>query len=255
MNKTLFLAWQDKRNEGANRVATRGWFPIGRLDAESDRFSFRYTHGAERAEQEAGFRPLTSFPELHQRYTSDRLFEMFRNRVPSVSRPDYPAMLERLGLPLDETDPFEILAVSGGARQTDNLEAFPRIQRRKDGSFRCRFFVHGWRYMNEAAQARLQALHVEERLSVVLELNNPATGVAIQLQTSDDHHMLGWSPRYLVADLIAAIARAPAQIVATVVRSNPPPAPSNQRLLVQLEGKLPEGVEPMSSSDFLPLVN
>jgi len=34
-DKTLFLAWQDKR-------LTRAWFPIGRLDAPADRRLYRF---------------------------------------------------------------------------------------------------------------------------------------------------------------------------------------------------------------------
>ncbi len=56
--KTLFLAWQDKREE------SRLWFPVGRLDADVERplYRFRYTGGAKRAEKEAGFPLLIEFP-------------------------------------------------------------------------------------------------------------------------------------------------------------------------------------------------
>lgn len=88
---------------------------------------------------------------------------------------------------------------------------------------------------------------------MALELNNPATGIAVQLQTADTYHMLGWSPRYLVEDLVQAIATAPSEIAATIQQINRPPAPANQRALVSLEGKLPAGVKPMTSEDFQPL--
>ena len=44
--KTLFLAWQDKR-------LTREWFPVGRLDISpgADSYRFRYIKGAQRAEK------------------------------------------------------------------------------------------------------------------------------------------------------------------------------------------------------------
>ena len=76
-DKTLFLAWQDKREE------SRLWFPIGRLDANVKRslFRFRYTGGAKRAEKEAGFPLLIEFPQLQQDYQSSELFPLFRNRV------------------------------------------------------------------------------------------------------------------------------------------------------------------------------
>lgn len=214
---------------------------------------FRYTHGAKRAQQQAGFHPLTAFPQMDKRYVSDRLFELFRNRVPRPSRTDYAAYLDRLGLPSNVTDPFEILSVSGGTRQTDSLEAFPLIRTKLDGGFHCRFFLHGWRHVSEAAQLCLNELESGAALQVALELNNPATGIAVQLQTADTYHMLGWSPRYLVEDLVQAIATAPSEIAATIQQINRPPAPANQRALVSLEGKLPAGVKPMTSEDFQPL--
>lgn len=113
--------------------------------------------------------------------------------------------------------------------------------------------MHGWRHVSEAARSRLIELEAGEALRVSLELNNPATGVAVQLQTADDYHMIGWAPRYLVEDLVRAITCAPADLSATVERINLPPAPANQRMLVSFEGKLPTAVEPMSSPDFQPL--
>jgi hypothetical protein len=41
---------------------------------------------------------------------------------------------------------------------------------------------------------------------------------------------------------------------ARVIRVNPPPAPHNQRVLVELVGKYPVGVEPMSAAEFQPVV-
>lgn len=45
------------------------------------------------------------------------------------------------------------------------------------------------------------------------------------------------------------------ELEARVIRVNPPPAPANRRLLVELTGKLPEDAEPMSGPDFIPLVS
>jgi hypothetical protein len=253
--KTLFLAWQHIRPDPAQRPATRQWYPIGRLDAEPEKgfFRFAYTDGARRAEREAGFAPLDSFPELRRVYESAELFPVFRNRVMQPKREDYAEYVSRLGLDAGELDPMEILAVSGGARQTDNFEVFPKVRKHRDGSFCCRFFLHGWRHVSGAAKARLETLKDGDKLRVCLELNNPVTGAAIQIQTVDDYHMLGWAPRYLIEDMIQTLAHAPNQLEAHVVRLNPPPAPSNQRVLIELSGRFDEGFEPMSGSDFQPL--
>lgn len=254
MTRVLYLAWQDKHDGSAYGKPSRQWFPVGRLDVDKDSgYRFRYIKGAIAAQEQAGFQPLDAFPELEKDYRSRYLFSLFRNRVPSPERGDYQNMLKRLDLP-SGADPFEILAVSGGARQTDNLEVFPRIEKRPDGGFVCRFFLHGWRYVNESSKERLMQLQKDDALQVSVELNNPATGIALQLQTSNDYHMLGWAPRYLISDLLTAITEAPQNLYSRVVQVNPPPAPHNQRLLLEFGGYLPEKIEPMSDQQFDPLV-
>jgi hypothetical protein len=86
-----------------------------------------------------------------------------------------------------------------------------------------------------------------------VELTNPATRTAIQIQTQD-YHMIGWAPRYLLNDLMVAMARTPGVYSAFVVRVNPVPAPSKQRVLIELRGHLPAGYQPMSGREFEPLV-
>ena len=241
---TLFLAWQDAG-------PSRAWFPIGRLDADhvNSRFEFAYTHGAERAASEAGLRPLESFPDFHQRYKSNELFPLFKNRVLEPTRQDFEEYLQQLDIDPSHADPMSILAVTGGKRRTDNLEVFPKINRDEDGRFHCRFFVHGCRYVPQPAQEKVSTLLRGTPLRVALELNNPATKIALQIQT-DDYHMIGWAPRYLIDDLKQAIDESPESVTGRVVKVNPAPAPTNQRVLVELSGKLPAGKETMSTSDF-----
>lgn len=234
----------------------RGWYPIGRLDAlpESQRFRFAYTRGAMRARQEAGFAPLEAFPKWDRLYEDSVLFPPFQNRLVSNRRGDYRAFIESLALDPDHADPMEVLALSEGRRQTDHLEVFPMLAPRRDGTFTSRFFLHGWRYVNEYAQARVMRLAEGEALQVAVELNNPATGAAVQLQTASDYHMLGWAPRYLVDDLPKAMAQAPGDLSARVLRLNAEPAPHNQRVLIELSGQFAEGYRPMNGQDFQPLV-
>lgn len=250
--KTLFLAWQDAPRETVQRTATRGWYPIGRLDVETEkpRYTFHYTRGALTAQSEAGFQPLDAFPNFKRAYESEELFPLFQNRVPNPKRGDYVEFINRLGLTVEAADPFEILAISGGGRQTDNLEVFPKIQKRRDGTFSVRFFLHGWRHVNLESQGRLSRLHEGDALQVAVEVNNPVTGAAVQLQTVNDYHMIGWAPRYLIKDMLSALGECPGDIHARVCKLNPPPGPYNQRVLVELEGRLPDNVEPMSAPEF-----
>lgn len=242
--RTLFLAWQDD--------LTRQWFPVGRLDADVGKSSyrFRYIGGAKRAKQEVGFPPLLGFPDLHGDYRSQQLFPLFQNRVMNRKRPDFADYLRSLDLP-EEADSIEILSANGGRRETDSYEVFPKIEKEADGRFRCRFLLHGWRYVNAAARERINRLRQQEKLITTLDLANPATGLAVQIQTTD-YYMIGWSPRYIADDLAAAMAKAPGRYETHVVRANPAPVTAEQRVLIEMQGRLPNH-EPMSSRDFRPL--
>lgn len=239
--RTLFLAWQ---------APNRAWFPVGRLDADVQRHDYRfgYTKGAQQAERQVGFSPLPSFPEFDRKYESSELFPLFQNRVLDPGRKDFATYLASLDLSPSTIDPIEILSVSGGERQTDSLEVFPRIEAHPDGAFLCRFFLHGWRHMPETAQARALSLRTGEELGISLELTNPADPVAIQV-TTRDYAFVGWTPRYLVPDLLKAISSKP-RLAARVVRVNPADVPTNRRVLVELSGMLPQGFQPMSSEPF-----
>jgi hypothetical protein len=241
--KTLFLAWQD-------RGQSRAWFPVGRLDVSPDRYRFRYIQGAESARKKAGFEPVIDFPDLRKNYESDKLFALFQNRILTPGRKDFHEYMKMLDLP-DSAEPVEILEVGGGQRTTDSFEVFPKIEKGPDDAFQCRFFLHGCRHVNPDAKNRLDALIAGEKLYVSIELTNPATQFAVQIQTVD-YHMIGWAPRYLVADLVAAIAKTPGRYEASVVRINPMPAPSKQRVLIQFRGNWPD-YEPMEGPDFKPL--
>ncbi len=239
---TLFIAWQ--------APSARAWFPIGRLDATADRgnYVFQYTNGARRAQASAGFDPLVAFPDLDRRYKSAELFPLFKNRVLEPSRKDFAEYLQWLDLDPDHADPIEILSLSGGARQTDSLEVFPKAQKMPDGTIAFRFFVHGLRHLSPAAKSRAEELKPGEGLQVAIEVNNPVTNYAVQLQ-SKDYVPLGWAPRYLANDLLAALNR-DTSITATVHRINRLGAPFARRILVELRGKLPAGFEPMATDEY-----
>ncbi len=239
---TVFLAWQTP-------TETRAWYPIGRLEhhPEDELFRFGYTGGATRAREQAGLKPLDSFPNFETIYEDRNLFPFFQNRLLSKKRPDYKEYMSLLDLPLD-SDPLDILSVSGGIRATDNLEIFPEIRRGMDGRFHCRFFLHGWRYVNEIARERINHLKLDEKLRVSIELNNPSTQLAIQVMT-EDYVMLGWSPRYLVGDLINVVNEANSEIRARVAKVNASSGNLQQKVLIELTGKWPSQ-NPFDNEDF-----
>ena len=242
--KTFFLAWQARRN--------RGWFPIGQLDVDVDcaYYRFCYTKGAKRAQEEVGFTPLTEFPDFLEKYRSSELFPTFKNRVMPRSRPGFATYMHALDLS-EAMNPIEILTVNGGHRATDAYEVFPKIARCKNGSFTCRFLLHGSRHLNTKAQEAIECLEQDEKLQARVERDNEASGLAVQIYTLD-YHQIGWTPRYIAADLAAAIDET-GEYSAHVVRANPPPAPSSHRVLIEFNGRWDKH-EPMSSDDFKPLV-
>ena len=244
---TLYLAWQD--GEGS-----RQWFPVGRLDAdvENSEFEFRYIRGADRARREAHFDLIVGFPQMESVYRSGELFPIFQNRVLSPKRPDFREYLKALDLG-EHADPMQMLAVNGGRRMTDSFEVFPKLVKNEDGSFVCRFFLHGWRHTNDVSQERIKVLQPREALYVAMELSNPRTGLAVQIQTTD-YHMIGWAPQYLVGNLTAAMGESSGEYQASVVRVNPPPTPAHERVLVEMRSRW-DGHEPMSGPDYQPLVD
>ncbi|MBS0167875.1 MAG: HIRAN domain-containing protein [Nitrospira sp.] len=250
--KTLFMAWGLHRSGVSIGSGSAHWFPIGRLDGqrEGSWFRFAYTRGVLAAQAKVGFQPLAAFPRLDQVYELEELFPLFRNRVISPMREDYAEYLDRLCLSADQADPFDILAISGGGKQTDNLEVFPELQTRLDGTFFCRFFLHGWDHLNVMSQDRLQHLEPGEALQVSVELNHPATGPTVRLHTTDDSLILGWAPRYLAHCVARSVSSGLGHFHARVVQLNQPPSPRSQRVLVELEGAFPAGHEPMNSEEF-----
>lgn len=249
--KSLFLAWQAP----SDSQQSRAWFPVGRLDADAvaSHFRFRYTRGALSAQRGAGFSPLLAFPDFRADYESSELFPLFKNRVLSPKRADFEQYIRWLDLERGDADPISILSVSGGERVTDNLEVFPKVTADAEGNFHVRFFLHGLRHLGAVASERAAKLQVGEELRILVELNNPATRLAVPLLTTD-YQMVGWAPRYLVEDLIGCVPQAPA-LSAKVARINSDDAPLNQRYLIEYAGRAPSGTQPMSTPDFRPLLD
>ena len=248
--KTVFLAWQ---NPGPDRA----WYPIVRLDRLDDfpdppHFCFRYLKGAQQAQEKAGMEPLENFPTFSRVYRAANPFALFKNRIMNAKRPDFADYLKAMGLDPQNPDPMEILAISNGKRETDNFEVFPKIEPDAQHHFCCRFFLHGWRHVHQAAQERIPKLQNGEELQVAIERGNPATDLAIQLQT-EDYLMLGWTPRYLVDDLVPVITRKDESLKARIVQVNRD-APAFSRVLVELAGPWPQDYKPMSQGDFELLV-
>ena len=249
--KTLFLAWQDP--------VGRSWYPIGRLTVNDKTYRFVYTRGARQAQEESNFQPFPPFESLDQVYESDELFALFSNRVPSPSRPDYPSFVKSLNFKQDPDDPVALLARSGGRRETDAFEVFPRPDPDKNGEYHIPFLAHGLRHLPPASTERIARLRPGERLLLVHDFQNPYDPNALALRTNNtceqDRYFVGFCPRYLLDDAFRLVqacfdSRSP---VVSVERVNPPPAPSQLRLLCNLTACWPDNIRPFSSEPYQPI--
>ena len=260
--KTLYLAFQDKKKSNL-------WFPLGRLDADPQKpeYRFRYTKGAEQAQKKVGLPTELDFPDLKRDYYYGELFPIFKNRVMSPKRSDFKNYLEHLDLmeknldlvekidakklSPEETEfiSVEILAANGGRRVTDTYEVFPKMEKQNDGSFSCRFFLRGRQFVSREAQERIEKLKTNENL-ILKEKND---NLVVQ---TEDKQMIGWAPRYLVNEFKAVFEHTKQEpnYLANVVKINLQPAPSQQRILIEVRVQADE-YEPMSSKDYQPIID
>ncbi len=225
---SLVVAWQHPE--------TRAISPVGLLERTDDGFAFSYLRSAAELED---FRPFLGFPEIGVRYTSRRLFPLFRQRLMEPGRPDFGRYLDTLGLDAHATA-LAILARSGGRRAGDTLFLVQKPSIGPDGSTCATFFVHGVRYQPGAAEL-LSALEPHEGLQLVPEPENPKNPRAILVTTARGDR-LGWVPDLLVDYVQAVLSSAPP--VVRVVQVNGADAPPNLRLLVELRGRVPAGHAP-----------
>lgn len=240
MKGTLFIA-------GRSPADWRRWAPLGRLDLDLDQPWFRFQHvrGSERAEDIGLWVPVSGFGEVRRVYESRHLFPVFENRVMNRRRPDLADYLRSMDLP-PSTDPIHGLWVSGGYRVTDWFNVFPKLTRDADGAFRCRFFVHRVRELDSDVRRRIKTLEPGETVHLVSDAPGSPT-VAIY---TGDRERLGWTPMFLASEI--ALARPSARYEARVVRVNPAPCPSSDRVLIET-ACFWENHEPMSGEDFQPL--
>lgn len=242
--QTVFLAWQDHES--------RSWFPVGRLTFDGQKYRFVYIRGALEAQEQCGFQPLLSFPEWDGVYESDYLFPVFANRLMSPSRPEYRRFLERLNLDRDSQDLMAMLARCEGKRETDSLRVFPFPEQDGSGYEHLHFFAHGLRYLPNCSIERINRLEVREKLWLSHEFQNPYDPQALTL-TTEDHHILGYCPRYLGSFMFDLLRTNLTEVKVRVERVNVSPTPLQFRLLCRLSYKNNGEIKPFSQAQYQPL--
>lgn len=241
--KSLFVAWRPD-------AAQAGWRPVGHLEHDNQLYRFWYTGGA----RKPGFRPFPGMDSLEQVYESDDLFPLFANRLLSKSRPEYEAYLRWSGFdPNIPPDPIVVLGVTEGIRQTDAVEVFPCPERDANGCYFNKFFLHGIRWMPDAAVARIGALNEGEHLKLMLDLQNEHDPHAVAVRTETDQMQIGYVPRYLANDVRQLFQECCPDFIELYVARVNRDAPLQNRVLCQMHACWPDGFQPCSGEDFEPI--
>ena len=240
MKKTLFIAWKDKNPSR--------WLTVARLCCIDKRYIFCYTKGALKSDN---FVPFGRFLSLNNVYVSDELFPLFENRILNSNRSEFNDFLSWLSLDNKSYDPLDILALTEGRRETDNLEIFPYPKIDDNNVLTINFFTHGLNYINNLSQENLNSLHPKDNLFLCQDRQNPKDQDAILLRSDDPIMFVGYCPRYLVKDF-NILLKNNSKIKVYIKKINPN-APYSYRILCTIEAKCPPNFVPYSEDQFLPI--
>lgn len=234
-NKSVYVAWQ--------APDTRDWHVVGELTEDKDSYIFNYTIGAKASSK---FIPFSGMEQLDKKYTSKELFPLFKNRVLSSKRPEYPDFLQWLGLADAEANPITILERSGGLRGTDKLQVFKRFEIQNNGYFEYSFFAHGLGYLAPGTKERVAKLIQGEKLYLCLDVQNDHDGQAIIIRAESPAEIVGYCPRYLTKSILKLI-HLDRNCIKVEVEALSDNAPANYRLLCKAFGQ----VRLSSIADFM----
>ncbi|MGL4379750.1 MAG: HIRAN domain-containing protein [Vibrio sp.] len=239
----IFLAWQSPD--------TRDWYVVGQLTQSQSEFTFKYTKGAEKSEK---FIPFSGMEQLGQTYVSKELFPLFKNRLLSEKRPEYPSFIKWLALEHSEVSPLSILARSGGLRGTDQLQTFKRIELKDDCTFEHYFFVHGLSHLQQEARNRVDSLKIGEKLYLCIDCQNEYDSHAVLIRAAQPSQIVGYCPRYLARD-IRHLLLDDSNNIELVVEALTNDAPSNYKLMCKLSGKVSESSfrTLLSNTEYVPI--
>jgi len=249
MSNSLFLAWRS-----GDSVRSR-WGPVGRLDHVNNGYRFVYTRGAKTLE---GFQPLPGMPDLDKVYESDEPFPFFANRLLDPSRPEYEAFLMWSEFdPDNPPDPIAILAVTEGRRVTDSFEVFPCPSPDSEGCYISKFFLHGIRWMPDAALERINRMGKGDVLGLMLDVCNSYDPDAVAVRTSDERNrfLVGYVPRFLARDVRGLCEACDPDLISVTVERVNRDAPFQQRVLCRMRSCWPDDFRPCSREEFQPLVS
>lgn len=241
---SLFVAWRPATPDQS------GWQPVGRLEHDGGLYRFWYTRGALQRE----FRPFAQMESLDQVYESESLFPLFANRLLSQSRPEYDAYLHWSGFQADRRpDPILVLGVTEGLRETDAIEVFPCPIPDAKGCYVNKFFLHGLRWLPDAARERIDRLREEETLKLMLDPQNDYDPRAVAVRTESERALIGYVPRYLAHDVWQLVEAGDMSFIRMRVARVNRDAPLQNRVLCEVWATWPDGFLPCGGEEFQPI--
>lgn len=243
-SNSVYVAWQ--------APDTRDWHVVGSLQERNAGYVFNYTKGALSSSK---FTKFSGMNDVSETYVSEDLFPLFKNRLLSPKRPEYPRFMSWLGLDNEHAKPIDILARTGGLRSTDNLQIFKKIELNEDGSFEHFFFLHGLGYLSESANRRVSELEPGEVLKLSLDLQNDYDPEAVVVRADKPAEIVGYCPRYF-AKVIKSMLNSDPKSISLAVEKISNDAPHNYRLLCKISGHVvPAKQEMFSLHDEFDLIS
>ena len=239
-HNSVYLAWQSSD--------TRVWHVVGLLKEHDAGYSFNYTKGALASDK---FIPFTGMEDLNKIYVSEDLFPLFKNRLLSSRRPEYPNFLKWIGLNPENATAINILSRSGGLRSTDKLQMFKRFEIDSNGNFEQIFFVHGLSHLQPSASNRVSQLNTGDTLKLCLDVQNDYDLYAVLLRADSPAEVIGYCPRYIARDVTKLVTEYNSNITVTV-ESLCDEAPTSYRLMCKINGSISinEAPEFMTQEEF-----
>ncbi|WP_281649100.1 HIRAN domain-containing protein [Parendozoicomonas sp. Alg238-R29] len=239
-HNSVYLAWQS--------TSTREWHVVGLLKEHDSGYSFNYTKGARLSDK---FIPFSGMENFEKTYVSDALFPLFKNRILSSRRPEYPSFLKWIGLEEKDATAINVLGRSGGLRSTDKLQMFKRFEIDKNGNFEQIFFAHGVSHLQKSASERVSQLKSGDKLKFCLDNQNDYDKYAVLIRADNPAEIVGFCPRYISRDINKLLTQYKSNI-AVSVESLCDDAPSNYRLMCKVKGSIDpeEIINFMSHEEF-----
>lgn len=187
MTKYIYLARQDQN--------TKEWYVVGQLLHTDEGYEFSYTKGIKNI---PSFSAIPNMPEHDKVYRSPNLFSLFKNRLMPKSRPEYHDYIKWLGFEMSDPviSDLDVLAVSGGGRETDFFRIIPVPEINAIGTYSFKFFVEGLNFVDEQSKERVLSLKKGDPLYVNHDFQNHTDPLALSLQTDDPPCLIGYIPGY-----------------------------------------------------------